>query len=854
MASPSVANPWDDALRPKGGNPWDAALKPATRDPWDSSAPKSSANPWDAALGGSAGSTTATPHSAPAAGAAPFARSASENPIISALRAGNRFGKHLVATGKLGIPDQTGEDADDATINQRFDQGDAAIDAFVHRIPHRGGMMNANEYNAKFNPGGAQPDTPGDSTNAKGIVRSMLDPTLVIPAGAIQSGVGKLAGAGARLGAPLVRAAIEHAPEDVKWAVDAAGQAANKVGDLFHWGGSAHREMDPETYRDAGLALNKHGARTPEIARRLAVREAAIFSGLSDEQRLDVSRLMNGEADISSSPAVNQAAKAYRKLLDDQFALDANASGRAHLAQKYGQEYELPPELREFQAPPEQGSLGAEQYREPYLPGGHATPEDLKARPQPYNLLDPFNPNAIRREQFKIGPGDLDETGAPKVAAFDAARARSLKNTARQASAGQLRHELGVIPGEADPTLAKLFEVTPRGVGAQRNTVERAQDIMRLPADATRAGLMAFGLKHGLVNVPVLAGLSEGARPVVETFADAFKTLRMNPEEKWEAQREAREAGVIGPEYDRSNPFLDLLGRVPTAARAGAGAVGGAYKAQDAENQASPQGNLAERFGAGVAGAGLGAVGGAALPRIGAAANSLTWAIDEAAKKAVLASKIRRGMKPAEAAAQTLRETVNYSHRTPIARFLGDWGLAPFATFSVKVPGAVAASVARDPRKAMLLDRLTGGLGSQGTIDLPQQPLNAKGEPKRYSMSTPLSETIKGAVDPVGYVRSKASDPVKALASIISSVLSGDASNALSGKNRKALYPTHGEPLLPHKNPAGDWKSGFIGEALSSYVPLGAGRNALDATGADEYPPNDAISQILGPLLGGYVR
>lgn len=845
----------------------------------------------------------------------PIHRTESENPLSFALRAGQASGKHLLATGKLGVPDVAGEDRDRAKIRHSIG-GD--------RLPTSQmapGLM--------INPTQGFLDT---------LIDTAVDPTNLIPFGKI----GKVLGKGAGLGMKAGGALLDRSPQVVKDAAGFLGQAGNAIGDQFHWGGSARRDLSPEQYQAAGLEFNKHEARHPEAARRMIVRQAAIFSGLTDRQKIDVAKLMNGEFDVASDPRVMNAYREADKLRKDMFALEADASGRqraaigstkvanaglikpepqtsaqkavadlfryqsmhpnphansiinpdsdefvalhpsAHgplespvddfermvpndlptaakpnLKRIIGQnlpEHQLPPELREFQSPADQGVLSARNFRPDYHPGYQSaqTEADDFTRPHSYNLLNPFAGHALEREDFKIGDVP-DDKAADTAAQLQAALTRRLKASAVQASAGQLRSALGVKPGLAPQALAKLFDQTPRAVGEARNWKEKGQDYLRLPADAARSTLTAFGLKHGLINVPTLAGLSEGGQPVADMFRDAGELMKMSPEERWEFMRAAREGGAIGSEHDRDNQTLGLLDKVPVAARAALGGAYGGYQGQKAESDANPGGSTLQRLAASGAGALVGGAGGAALPRIGRFSNDLTWALDESAKRAVFNAKVKKGMSPADAAAQTLKDTVDYTKRTPIAKGLQDWGLAPFATFATKIPGAVAGSVARNPHNAIMLDRLTQGLASNGTLDLPNEPTNSHGDPAQLAISNPLSETAEFGQHPMKYVRAKASDPARIVTSIIANALSGHPLDAFTSPHAKANYMTMGQPLLPHSTPDG-MKSGYLLNAAASDIPLGLGRGALDAIDLNEFSPQSAASQILGPLFGAYLK
>src|SRR5258708_32248357 len=99
----------------------------------------------------------------------------------------------------------------------------------------------------------------------------------------------------------------------------------------------------------------------------------------------------------------------------------------------------------------------------------------------------------------------------------------------------------------------------------------------------------------------------------------------------------------------------------------------------------------------------------------------------------------------------------------------------------------------------MLLDRLSGGLATEGTIDRPDQPLNRSGKPAQFVMSNPLSETLGLAKGPSGYLRTKASDTAKVLADGIAALLTHGG----PGPN----YVTVGLPLLPHQNKLGEHRT-----------------------------------------------
>jgi hypothetical protein len=218
--------------------------------------------------------------------------------------------------------------------------------------------------------------------------------------------------------------------------------------------------------------------------------------------------------------------------------------------------------------------------------------------------------------------------------------------------------------------------------------------------------------------------------------------------------------------------------------------------------------------------------------------------MDEAAKKAVYASKVAKGMDPRAAASETLKDMIDYAHRSPLVNTLSDYGLANFAKFATAIPGAVGRAAVRNPRRLALLNRVANGAITNGSQSMPGR-YNDNGKTEELAISTPISEAAEAYTDPVKYARAKASDPVR-----VGGTLLGDLLN--HGKSW-SKYPTYGQPLLPHmKN--GKLKSGYIAGAAANDGPLGVGQDALNALEANEYSPEDVLSQLLGPTVGGYVR
>jgi hypothetical protein len=695
----------------------------------------------------------------------------------------------------------------------------------------------------------------------------------------------------------LGRGALKVAPES-------ATAASHMAQDFFTAGGSAKRELGTPAYEAAISAKARQGAKEAEANRRLQLRLSAATGHLGDNELNTVAHVLNGEVPIEQvKPHIAEAAKNTRKLLNDAAAMEATPTGLRKLAYgggrlantrlvqaatqgklrggvfKPGQiptrpaaqlnsidpwninyqkplqelnpiqraaqmehpddivgrvqwrkgpfgkaervpipprkvttgklrQYELPPELQEFAAPPSQGIFGAENLRRDYFPAPH-TGEDIigkNVRPEPFNLLRPNNVNAEQREQFEVGG-----TAGSKLREALAGR---MASAARGATTGRMRDELGVgrmEPWTAPKALTDLFEVQPRPRGTARTPGEVLSDKWRQVVNIPKNTVTTLGLKHGLVNVPWQAFKSEGPGAAVESLVQGAKHLKRTPEQQYDFLRQAIEGGVISPFGDRANPIADTLGRLPV--------VGGP------------------------------------LGKVSHGANSLTWAIDDAAKAAVLKRKLARGMPATEAAAQTRREMVDYANSSPFTEALKN--VFPFATWRSKLPAAFASATLRHPERTLAASRATQGLASSGNANVTMPG----GGQYHVTMKTPDADVIDalgtdGQSNPFKYLRAGLADPIKMLPTAV-----GDVAAATGGDDRGAQqlahllrYFTYGQPNLPYKSRDDKKHIGFAGQSLIDYVPMGLGAAAIQPTGLSDFAPEDILNILLGSPFGLHAR
>jgi hypothetical protein len=515
--------------------------------------------------------------------------------------------------------------------------------------------------------------------------------------------------------------------------------------------------------------------------------------------------------------------------------------GPRRIVGRVDRQYELPEELREFQSPTDQGIMGSDNIRRDYLTAPHPDETSTGRKAGSFNLLHPHAPNLIQRDEFKI---DGDEDPNKYYDAFS----RMLDNAATQGTAGRMRDELGVarsFNAPRDEPLSQLFERTSRATGDQRSNPEILADAWRNVINIPKNAVTVLGGKHAFFNVPDLARNAEGSGAAIQALMKGAKYATMSPEERYEALRDAHEGGVIAPFDERGNPIVDLLSKTPRGVRAAGGSVVGGYNGYQEDAKHDPNASPLERLESTLAGAGVGAAGGLAAPNMARGMNRLTWAIDDAAKQAVYQRKIARGMDPDEAAAETLRQMIDYRHKSAFTKAASN--VLPFASFRTKLPTAIASGGAKVPLRLLTADRATQGLSSQGKVDVDGHQVSVK----------PPTADVLGIGDDGGmeYARASMSDPLRAILSFAGGYEKHyDPDTRTTTLRFKPRYTTYGQPLLPHRDEDGKWKAGFLGSQAANYIPASIGQSLLQGPGLNEFPDEDPLSELLGGATGLRVR
>ena len=373
-------------------------------------------------------------------------------------------------------------------------------------------------------------------------------------------------------------------------------------------------------------------------------------------------------------------------------------------------------------------TLDRSNLRRPYIP--HPTVEEEviakkeKAEGKKFNLLDPFDPNAQRRQARSI---PLNAETLPK---FLEAMTRATKNTGRQIGAAEARMALRDVIGDS-PELKALGEISTAG---EKNTLGGwVKKIVQYP----RAAVVSLTPTHIFNVLRLAAARDAGAIPEgLKTFG---KAMVANPEERRKIFESGTNAGIIGPAGEEREDIFQKLLKFKPVQRAGMGAALGVGEGELSDGGKSTPQSILEHAASGAA------IGGA-LPHWTKLINKATWTFDDAMKQAIANRYMKGQSKKMLEAGETLIKATSPEQKAialkeydaakeeshPMvagrraAHALVDYGnvgrftkgmkyVAPFASFRTAIPGAVAQSVARNPRQAETINRATGGLFLGGT-------------------------------------------------------------------------------------------------------------------------------------------
>jgi hypothetical protein len=348
--------------------------------------------------------------------------------------------------------------------------------------------------------------------------------------------------------------------------------------------------------------------------------------------------------------------------------------------------------------------------REDYFPTAHVgEPLGESAAAKTVSEKDYYDPRTKERD-------DVHVTDAAQMRAGFEAMAR---NTGRQVKTGVINGQLGRLLD--DPEIDKLFQRTIAATGDARTNTQKVKDAWLKVIGYPRAATVSLTPRHGM-NILDLAANTVPPHLLPKYTADVTKLtkqlLSAKSEDAYQAlTKEGRDLGALSGDFrERQAFFQQFPGWMPGVGGKSTGPLG-AYTAMN---------------------------------------NKLVWAIDEAAKQTYAKLLVDTGEATGlEAGGLASSRLVDYTHTSPMVQALKY--VAPFGTFRGSVPGAVVGGIVRNPARAALLNRATGGTmyGSR--------PGKGQSGAEFYG---PTSDVARGLDAPQDFIRGTLGQPVQAAATM----------------------------------------------------------------------------------------
>lgn len=543
--------------------------------------------------------------------------------------------------------------------------------------------------------------------------------------------------------------------------------------DFLHWGGPVARARGPEAVQLIRGADNAASATGSRVQKHLVDRFHSVTKGLSDEDKVTVAKALNGEIAHEMPGVMPDHLKpVYRQLrtlteLDfklrsdsaravafNQLAHDLPTADRDALARAFARSeepviptvgkrsrvYEEGVSVRQrtrqindapgplqgpgismaaqrraarVNTPPITGTPGykmppanaaeverakklnelyhqirlkveqAMPRREDYMPWAHeAADEGAGTEARTVNKLDRADPRTFERENLEVTHAGQLQRGFSAMAA----------NTGRQVERGMLHTALGDLVN--DPHVHSLFDKTLKATGAMRTDVEKAKDAWLAMVGYPRAATVSLTPRHAVNILDLLTttvGPSEAPKVLKDTMALAAKLAVATPKQHAALTAEGRQLGALSGEFAERKPFFQEFSSATVPERV------------PFTNVKTPEAVAGKPV--------LGPLAGKKIPVLSTWTqlnNKLVWAVDEAAKQTYAKLIVSRGeAEGLRAGGLASSRLVDYAHHSPLVSALRN--VAPFGTFRGSIPGAVAGGIARNPMRAAVLDRATGG-------------------------------------------------------------------------------------------------------------------------------------------------
>lgn len=356
--------------------------------------------------------------------------------------------------------------------------------------------------------------------------------------------------------------------------------------------------------------------------------------------------------------------------------------------------------------------------REQYMPWAH--PKGVEEDREAFSVSpkDYYDPRTEHREDIQVFTPEDVKRGFAAMAS----------NTGRQVATRVIHESLGDLLDQ--PAVEKLLTQSFKATGAKLTDWEKIKEGWKALVGYPRAATVSITPRHAANILDLLTNTvppQHLPQVMKDTMTLAGQLVKATPKQYAALTKEGRELGALSGDFAEHHPFF----------------------------QNFPESKL------------LGPLSGKSTGGLAAwtrANNKLVWAVDTAAKQTYAkllvgtgeASGLRAGAKAAE-------RLVDYEHVSDVQKALRY--IAPFGTFRGALPGAVLGGIARNPARAALYSRMTGGT-MYGA-----EPAPGEHGPVMYN---PTADVGRGVDNPMEFLRGTLGAPTQAAAVLASEGLSGN--------------------------------------------------------------------------------
>ena len=541
---------------------------------------------------------------------------------------------------------------------------------------------------------------------------------------------------------PAFSRAVEQMLASTNPEIRLAGKGLASAYDATHFKGAAqralaakHGEEGLHYFRGLKAINNVRKTKAGELGGELVQQYHDVTKGLTPGDEADLYHAIHTGTVANLPPNLSMRAAKFKQITDSLAHLEG--TGEVQRLLKEGGNFDLPAELKRFDAEVPRGMQGPGAYRERYVPTASAAKKDLERPSGSLLSMDqPATGEARSLLEILRTPVQEAEGKTPGLVAKDTNLLRRgegaqllspalqrrvvearLRGGAQAISAHDAEQEVSKLFGKDTwakvPNDAKAFfqETWKEPGGAQfwGNLVKKGIDI-------PKAALFALPFRH-MANIASLGFLADPSIANVTGAAGRFVRMMAtrDPATRDAIMGKAGKYGIGASSFDRKPGWV---GEIPL--------LGRLYKAS----------------------------------------NHTLWTFDDAAKATrfdrLLKSYTQQGMDEAHAAYKAADrvggEMVDYANNSPLTQILRY--IFPFAAWRTKFPFAVAGSVGRHPEVATNIGRASPEM--IGDVQaMPGGQYSQYGEQQGGKSNLPLPETFRAVENPWEFGRAALGYPAQ---------------------------------------------------------------------------------------------